>query len=98
MGDEDTAVQRSTSGIGAAIFVSWSLFLGPVGLVALLGVAYAMVVQNLALGIIGGLLLATPVVLSAAWIPVAFFALLREKRAPSMAPTSETALETVSAD
>ena len=29
----------------------------------LLGVAYAMVVQNLALGIIGGLLLATPVVL-----------------------------------
>jgi|WetSurMetagenome_2_1015567.scaffolds.fasta_scaffold756497_2 hypothetical protein len=98
MGDEDTAVERSTSGIGAAIFVSWSLFLGPVGLVVLLGVAYAMVVQNLALGIIGGLLLATPVVLSAAWIPVAFFALLREKRAPSTALNSESALETVSAD
>ena len=98
MEDEDTAVQRSTSGIGAAIFISWSLFLGPVGLVVLLGVAYAMVVQNLALGIIGGLLLATPVVLTAAWIPVAFFALLREKRAPSTAPTSESELETVSAD
>ena len=95
---EDTAVQRSPSGIGAAMFVSWSLFLGPLGLVVLLGVAYAMVVQNLALGIIGGLLLATPVVLAAAWIPVAFFALLREKSAPSTAPNSESALETVSAD
>ena len=95
---EDTAVQRSTSGIGAAMFVSWSLFLGPLGLVVLLGVAYAMVVQNLALGIVGGLLLAAPVVLAAAWIPVAFFALLREKRAPSAAPNSESALEAVSAD
>jgi len=98
MKDEETAVQRSTSGIAAAMFVSWLLFLGPVGLVVLLGVAYAMVVQNLALGIIGGLLLATPVVLTAAWIPVAFFALLREKSAPSTAPNSESALETVSAD
>ena len=98
MGDEDTAVQRLTSGIGAAMFVSWSLFLGPVGLVVLLGVAYAMVVQDLALGIVGGLLLAIPVVLTAAWIPVVFFGLLREKRAPSTAPNSECALETVSAD
>ena len=46
MGDEDTAVERSTSGIGAAMFVSWLLFLGPVGLVLLLGVPYAMVVQD----------------------------------------------------
>ncbi len=98
MGAEDTAVQRSTSGIGAAMFVSWMLFLGPVGLVLLLGIPYAMIVQNLALGIVFGLLLAIPVVLSAVWIPVAFLALLREKRAPSTAPTSETELETVSAD
>ena len=98
MGDENTAVKRSTSGIGTAIFVSWVLFLGPVGLLLFLGVAYAMVVQNLALGIIAGLLLATPVILTAAWIPVAFYALLWEKKAPSMARASKAALETVSPD
>ena len=31
MGDEDTAVQRLTSGIGAAIFVSWLTFPGTCG-------------------------------------------------------------------
>ena len=98
MGDEDTAVQRSTSGIGAAMFVSWLLFLGPVGLVLLLGLPYAMIVQDLAFGIVCGLLLAIPVVLTAAWIPVVYFGLLREKRAPSTAPNSESALETASAD
>jgi len=98
MKDEDTAVQRSTSGIGAAMFVSWLLFLGPLGLVLLLGLPYAMIVQDLALGIVCGLLLTIPVVLSTVWISSAFLALLREKRAPSTAPTSETALETVSAD
>jgi|SRR5271157_2124085 len=98
MKDEDTAVQRATSGIGAAMFVSWLLFLGPVGLVLLLGLPYAMIVQDLALGIVCGLLLAIPVVLSVVWISGAFLALLREKRAPLTAPTSETELETVSAD
>ena len=98
MKDEETAVQRSTSGIGAAMFVSWLLFLGPVGLVLLLGLPYAMIVQDLAFGIVCGLLLIIPVVLTAAWIPVVFFAVLKEKRAPSTAPTSETALKTVSAD
>jgi hypothetical protein len=98
MGNANTALKRSTSGAGAAIFVSWLLFLGPVGLLLLLGVAYAMVVQNLALGIIAGLLLATPIILTAAWIPVAFYALLWEKKAPSRAPASEVALETASRD
>ncbi len=98
MRDEDTAVQRSTSGIGAAMFVSWLLFLGPVGLVLLLGIPYAMIVQDLAFGIVCGLLLAIPVVLTVAWIPLAFFAVLSEKRARSTAPTSDAALETVSGD
>jgi Sec-independent protein secretion pathway component TatC len=69
-----------------------------VGLVLLLGLPYAMIVQDLAFGIVCGLLLIIPVVLTAVWIPVAFFGLLREKRTPSTAPNSESALETVSAD
>ncbi len=95
MKDEKTPVESSTSGIGAAMFVSWFLVLGPVGLILLLGLPYAMIYQNLALGIVFGLLLVIPLVLTAVWIPVAFFDLLREKRA---VPTSETVLETVSAD
>ena len=61
MKDDETAVQSSTSGIGAAMFVSWLLFLGPVGLVLLLGLPYAMIVQDLAFGIVCGLLLIIPV-------------------------------------
>jgi len=97
MGYKDTAEERLTSGIGTAMFVAWLLFLGPVGLLALLGVAYAMVVQILALGIIGGLVLATPVILAAAWIPVAFYALLGERGAAA-APSAETAREAVRED
>lgn len=95
MRHKDTAEEGLSSRIGATMFVAWLLFLGPVGLLSLLVVAYAMVVQNLALGIVGGLLLATPVILTAAWIPVAFFALLRERNAPSVVPAAETAAETV---
>jgi len=98
MGHKDTAEERLTSGIGATMFVAWLLFLGPVGLLLLLVAAYAMIVQNLALGIIGGLLLANPVVLTAAWIPVAFYALLRERHAPFVAPDKRTAAEPVATD
>jgi hypothetical protein len=97
MGDEDTAVQRSASTIGAAMFVSWFLFLGPVGLVLLLGIPYAMIVQDLAFGIVCGLLLVIPVVLTVAWISVTLFAFLRE-RSRSTAPTSDAAMETLNAD
>ncbi|MGB6065018.1 MAG: hypothetical protein WBG50_09425 [Desulfomonilaceae bacterium] len=94
MGTDNTAEERLASGIGATMFVAWLLFLGPVGLLALLVVAYAMVVQNLALGIVSALLLATPVVLAGAWIPVAFYALLRSRWAGSRVPVGETALDT----
>jgi hypothetical protein len=97
MRDEDTAVDRWTAGIGTAIFVSWLLFLGPVGILLLLSVAYAMLVQNLALGIIGGLLLATPLILSATWVPVAFYAVLRERRASVTTPALNAAVEAVKA-
>lgn len=88
MRHKDTEEEKLTSGIGATMFVAWLLFLGPVGFLALLGIAYAMVVRNLALGIIGGMLLATPVILTAVWIPVAFFVLLKQKWVPSTQLTS----------
>ncbi len=96
-----TRIERSElmfSKIGTAMFVSWLLFLGPVGLLLLLVVAYAMIAQNVVLGVIGGLLLAAPVALAAAWIPHCFFALLKERKAPSVAPVGETAGRNVSVD
>ncbi len=95
---EDTTVQRSTAAMGAAMFISWLLFLGPVGLVLLLGIPYSMMVQDLAFGIVCGLLLAIPLVLTAVWIPVAFFGVVGKKRARSTAPASDAVPETVSAD
>jgi hypothetical protein len=98
MGDKEIAEKRITSQIGASMFVAWLLFLGPAGLLVLLGVAYAMVVENLALGIVGGLLLAIPVILAAGWIPVVFFALLRDRTAGVVEPSPDAASETVSVD
>jgi len=98
MAHKDTAEERLTSGIGTMVFVAWLLFLGPAGLLLLLAVAYAMAVQNLALGIIGGLLLATPVVLTAAWVPVALFALVRERSARWTATSAERAPGVVGTD
>jgi len=98
MAHKETTEERWKSGIGTMMFVAWLLFLGPVGLLLLLAVAYAMAVQNLALGIIGGLLLATPVILSAAWVPVALYALVRERSARWVAPGAERAPEAVGTD
>lgn len=98
MGHNDTAEERLTSGIGTMVFIAWLLFLGPAGLLLLLAVAYAMAVQNLALGIIGGLLLATPVILTAAWVPVALYSLIRERSARWAAPGVERAPEAVGTD
>jgi hypothetical protein len=98
MGHRDTVEHRLVSRIGAKMFVVWLLFLGPIGLLFLLIVAYAMIFQNLALGIVGGLALAAPVVLGGAWVLVALYALLRSRRVLSVSPTVETAPDTAGTD
>jgi hypothetical protein len=47
--------------------------------VLLLSVAYAMVVQNLALGIFCGLLLFSPLVLTGVWVPFAWSEVIRQR-------------------
>jgi hypothetical protein len=98
MGDKETAEKRMISGIGETMFCAWLLLLGPAGLLVLLGMAYAMVAQNLHLGIVGGLLLAIPVILAAAWIPVSFYAVLRDRTAALVAPSPDPASKTVRGD
>jgi hypothetical protein len=67
--------------MGTAVMIAWALFLGPLGLLALTGMAYSMVAQNLALGIICGLLLFSPLALTVVWVPIMAFEALSERRA-----------------
>ncbi len=76
----ELAGKRVSTTMGSAMFIAWMLFLGPLGFLLLLGIAYSMVAQNLALGILCGLLLVTPLVLSAVWVPLGWSAVLRDQR------------------
>ncbi len=77
----ETTLKRSTFCAGMGVFLSWSLILGPVGLVLMGGLAYAMHVSNLALGIVCGLLLFTPLLFMAVWLPLCGAALIEERSA-----------------
>jgi hypothetical protein len=76
-----SGVVRWAEAIGTSMWIAWAIFLGPGGFLLLLGVAYAMHVQNLALGIVSGILLFLPIVLTILWTPLGWFALLHERRA-----------------
>lgn len=77
----EITIARTGAAIGTAMMIAWALFLGPLGLLALTGVAYSIVAQNLALGLICGLLLFSPLALTVVWVPVIGLAMLRERRA-----------------
>jgi hypothetical protein len=76
-----SGVVRWAEAIGTSMWMAWAIFLGPGGFLLLLGVAYAMHVQNLALGIVVGILLFLPIVLTILWTPLGWFAVLHEQRA-----------------
>lgn len=64
--------------LGLAMILAWTLFFGPVGAVVLLAIAYSMFTQNLALGIMCGLLLFAPLMLTMVWYPFAWATLHAE--------------------
>jgi hypothetical protein len=81
MSAPETGIVRLAEAIGTWMWIAWAIFLGPGGFLLLLGVAYAMHVQNLALGIVSGILLFLPLVLTVLWAPLGWFAVLHERRA-----------------
>lgn len=98
MTTKDSAVEKWGAGIGTAMVIAWFVFLGPIGLALLCGVAYAMIVQNLALGLLCGLLCFTPLMLVGMWGSVHLYALLSEQWAKEEAPTTEPLPEPVNGD
>ena len=69
---------------GLLMFITGLLLISPVGLILLLVLFYAMAAQNLALGIISGLLLSTPMLFGLIWAPTAWAILIKEKCFPGL--------------
>lgn len=77
---------RTESGMGAVaakvgtwMFISGVLIIGPLGFALLCGLAYAMYFSNLALGIICVLLLFSPAMFLAVWVPLMGASLIVER-------------------
>lgn len=92
-------VQRSflasiTETSGALMMIAWTLIMGPVGLLLLLGVTYAVISQNLALGVVCGLLMFCPLALTVLWAPFLGLTLVQERWARKAIPAQRTDLVT----
>lgn len=88
-----TDTTNLASKVGTWMFLCWFFVLGPVGLLLLGGIAYAMYFSNLALGIVCGLVLFAPLFLVIAWIPLIGAKLMEEKvlRGEAVAAEVDTA-------
>ena len=64
---------------GTWMFITGVLILGPVGFLLLLVLFYSMLVENLALGIIAGLLFASPMILLGIWAPLKWTSVIQER-------------------
>lgn len=69
MKTREYALKRTAEELGSAMILAWTLLLGPLGAIALLAIAYAIFIQNLALGIVSGVLVFAPLMLTVAWGP-----------------------------
>jgi hypothetical protein len=76
MNERSAGVFRLGEAIGISMWIAWAMFLGPGGFLLMLGVAYAMFAQNLALGIACCFLLFLPILLTLLWFPIGLFAAL----------------------
>ena len=89
MNENETALKSSAFCAGMLMFVSWIIVLGPVGFLLMCGLTYAMYFSNLALGIVCGLLLFSPLLVAAVWLPLCGAALIEERSAERVKLASE---------
>jgi len=81
MSKRGSVLERMVRATGVPMLICGLLILGPLGFALLLGVFYAMLVQNIALGVVCGLVLFTPAILGVIWAPLAWTAVIRERLA-----------------
>lgn len=89
MKENETPLKRSAFCAGMLMFFSWIIVLGPVGFLLMCGLSYAMYFSNLALGIVCGLLISSPILFAAVWLPLCGAALIEERSAERMRLASE---------
>jgi hypothetical protein len=89
----EPAVKKLALKLGTWVFVSWTILLGPVGLVLLCGIACALLTSNLALGLVCGLLALGPAFLSALWVPLLVASFIAERSAQRAALPAEVDVE-----
>jgi hypothetical protein len=81
MNTRETVLERMVMAAGSCMFFCGMLMLGPLGFLFLLGLFYAMLFQNFALGLIIGFLLCTPAIFGITWAALAWSTALRERMA-----------------
>ena len=79
MKNTDDLLEKAALGAGTWMLIAGVLILGPVGFLLLLAVFYSMMIQNLALGIVAGLIFSSPLILLVIWTPLKWTAVLRER-------------------
>lgn len=61
-------LRRTVKKVGAMTFLAWTFIIGVGGFFLMCGLAYAIVTENLPLGLACGALLIAPIVLGAVWV------------------------------
>lgn len=75
---------------GLLLFITGLILISPIGFILLLGLFYAMWVQNLILGVVCGALLSVPTLLGLIWAPTAWAILIRDKCIPGIVRENPT--------
>ncbi len=82
MNPRETSQRKVAENVGTLMFLAWTLVVGIAGFVLLCAIAFAIVTENLALGLVCGLLLFAPPAVGIVWILTAAGSLLAERSAP----------------
>ena len=91
MKPKETVINKLVVTAGSCMLVCGAVMFGPLGFLLLLALAYAMLVQNLAMGLIVTVLLCTPAIFGVVWAISAWTTAIQER----VVPVSEGALVTV---
>jgi hypothetical protein len=87
----NSLLEKAALDAGTWMFITGVLILGPVGFLLLVVLFYSMMVENLALGIVTGLLCASPVILGGIWASLKWTSVIQERFAQkvALAPSAE---------
>ena len=86
----DSLLEKAAQVVGTGMFMTGLMILGPVGFLLLVVVFYSMMVGNLVLGIITGLLCASPVILLGIWAPLKWTSVIQERFTRRVTPATST--------